>query len=569
MAGVTGQGDKLNVFISYSRDDLGFADQLDASLQLGGFETTIDRRGISGGEDWKARLGALIRDADTVVFVLSPSSALSSICAWEVEEAVRLGKRIIPTLCRALEGVKPPQELTNLDYIYFYAEPSLPGTGFGAGLRRLASALDTDLYWLREHTRYLRLAKEWEEVGKSPDRRLLSAPDIALAKAWAESRPTKAPVLTALQLDFIEASEAEDERQKSAEARRVRQLESALAERQKAQDLAVQQRDRALQQESRALAIFAQQASNAGDQSAAMLLALEALPDPGFGGARPWSSDAAAALHQAWLRNRETTLAGHRGEVISASFSADGTHVVTASQDKTARVWDLRGGRPSFVALEGHQERVNFASFNADGTHVVTASWDGTARVWDLRGEGPSFVALEGHQKMVTSASFSADGTHVVTASWDGTARVWDLGGKRLSFVALKRHRGAVWSASFSADGTHVVTASSDNTARVWDLRGKRPSFVALEGHQDGVTSAAFNSDGTHLVTASRNGTVRVWDLRGERLSFVPPRKASRTGQLRVFQCRRDVCGHSVGGRNGASVGLAPQAAQVRCPRGT
>ena len=80
-------GDRLNVFISYSRDDLDFADQLDASLQLGGFETTIDRRGISGGEDWKARLGALIRDADTVVFVLSPSSARSDICAWEVAEA--------------------------------------------------------------------------------------------------------------------------------------------------------------------------------------------------------------------------------------------------------------------------------------------------------------------------------------------------------------------------------------------------------------------------------------------------------------------------------------------------
>jgi TIR domain len=98
-----------------SRDDLAFADQLDASLQLGGFETTIDRRGISGGEDWKARLGALIRDADTVVFVLSPSSARSDICAWEVEEAARLGKRIIPVLRRSLDGAKPPQQLADLN----------------------------------------------------------------------------------------------------------------------------------------------------------------------------------------------------------------------------------------------------------------------------------------------------------------------------------------------------------------------------------------------------------------------------------------------------------------------
>ena len=80
---------KLHVFISYSRDDLKFADQLDAALGAYGFECLIDRHGISGGEDWKRRLGNLISEADTVVFVLSPSSARSEICAWEVEEAAR------------------------------------------------------------------------------------------------------------------------------------------------------------------------------------------------------------------------------------------------------------------------------------------------------------------------------------------------------------------------------------------------------------------------------------------------------------------------------------------------
>src|SRR5215475_15166139 len=68
---------KLRVFISYSRDDLDFADQLDEALNACGFESLIDRHGISGGEDWKRRLGNLISEADTVVFVLSPSSARS------------------------------------------------------------------------------------------------------------------------------------------------------------------------------------------------------------------------------------------------------------------------------------------------------------------------------------------------------------------------------------------------------------------------------------------------------------------------------------------------------------
>jgi TIR domain len=149
---------KLSVFISYSRDDLAFADQLDAALGFHGFSVTIDRHGISGGEDWKRRLGNLIRDADTVVFVLSPASATSEICHWEVEEAARLGKRIIPVLCRSLENASAPPRLADLNYIYFYPEPKSPGSGFGTGQVRLVTALNTDLGWLREHTRYLQRA---------------------------------------------------------------------------------------------------------------------------------------------------------------------------------------------------------------------------------------------------------------------------------------------------------------------------------------------------------------------------------------------------------------------------
>jgi hypothetical protein len=80
---------------------------------------------------------------------------------------------------------------------------------------------------LREHTRYLRLAKEWEEVGKPSDRRLLSAADIALANAWIADQPQKATPPTDLQLEFIGASEGEDTRRKSAEAQRLEDIVDA------------------------------------------------------------------------------------------------------------------------------------------------------------------------------------------------------------------------------------------------------------------------------------------------------------------------------------------------------
>jgi WD40 repeat protein len=104
-------------------------------------------------------------------------------------------------------------------------------------------------------------------------------------------------------------------------------------------------------------------------------------------------------------------------------------------------VWDLGGEKPTFVALEGHQDWVNSAAFSPDGTYVVTAVKDRTARVWDLRASPPSFVALEGHQDDVESAAFSPDGAHVVTASWDTTARVWRVYPDVNELISLVRPR--------------------------------------------------------------------------------------------------------------------------------
>ena len=112
-------------------------------------------------------------------------------------------------------------------------------------------------------------------------------------------------------------------------------------------------------------------------------------------------------------------LTGH-----TAAFSPDGKRVVTASQDKTARVWDAASGQP-VATLRGHTDMVNSAAFSPDGQRVVTASEDKTAQVWDAA-SGQLLASLQGHTSGVSSAAFSPDGKRIVTASRDKTARVWD-----------------------------------------------------------------------------------------------------------------------------------------------
>ena len=92
--------------------------------------------------------------------------------------------------------------------------------------------------------------------------------------------------------------------------------------------------------------------------------------------------------------------------------------------DKTAKVWDAKSGA-EVLTLKGHTEQVSSASFSPDGSRIVTGSRDKTAKVWDAK-SGAEVLTLKGHTGPVHSASFSPDGSRIVTGSDDGTAKVWD-----------------------------------------------------------------------------------------------------------------------------------------------
>src|SRR5262249_6446811 len=147
----------------------------------------IDRTEIYAFEDWWKRIQALIAQADTVVFVLTPDSVASDVCAKEVTYAASLNKRFAPVVSRPVDEKLVPEALARLNFIFFDED-----TKFEDSLNRLVDALATDIGWIRQHTEFGEAARQWS-AGGGPNGLLLRSPLLEQAERWIASRPVNAP----------------------------------------------------------------------------------------------------------------------------------------------------------------------------------------------------------------------------------------------------------------------------------------------------------------------------------------------------------------------------------------
>ena len=263
------------------------------------------------------------------------------------------------------------------------------------------------------------------------------------------------------------------------------------------------------QMQSRVIAEKAMQLIKEGDSYTARILAMNALDIT-------YTIEAEAALRSAW-NNNYTNLKGHTDYVSFATFSPDGTKIVSASSDRTIRIWDAESGE-CLKTLEGHTNIVNSAAFSPNGKKIVSASWDSTIKIWDVE-SGECLKTLEGHTKIVNSATFSPDGKKILSASSDSTIKIWDVeSGKCLK--TLERHTNSVNSAAFSPDGKKIVSASWDKTVRIWDTESNKSLTTIIENIP--ITKriiSRFSPDSKKFLSVSHFGIIEIYDTESGKCS--------------------------------------------------
>jgi WD40 repeat protein/class 3 adenylate cyclase len=242
-----------------------------------------------------------------------------------------------------------------------------------------------------------------------------------------------------------------------------------------------------------------------------------------------------------------TSIKGHGDLVKHVEFSPiDNNILLTASNDGTARLWDIDGVLTTALR---HEHAPTFAVFSPDNVHLLTGGGDSAVHLWDVA-SGREAGKLDMHET-VHAAAFSPDGSRVATASLGGRIVVWDVASRRevaqlksgvgvlqiqfspkgdLLAVGLARGSAQLWDPTsgtertmiktsgklpqlvFSPDGQLVLTATNDNAAHL--LKPDGTELKVLIGHQGRISAADFSPDGQLVATASLDRTARIWSVK-------------------------------------------------------
>ncbi|KAF9358285.1 snoRNA-binding rRNA-processing protein [Mortierella sp. AD094] len=203
------------------------------------------------------------------------------------------------------------------------------------------------------------------------------------------------------------------------------------------------------------------------------------------------------------------TISRFKDVAYSGTIRADGRLVVAGDATGLIQIFDV-GSRAILRTFRDHRHPVHVAKFSSDKTQILSASDDKTVRIWDMPSETPLTI-FTGHDDYIRTGMVSRDNPHLIlSGSYDQTVKLWDM--RTQGCVMTMNHGAPVECVEMFPDGG-VVVAAGGPSLKVFDiLAGGRPMH-SLSNHQKTVTSMCFDHSHSRLLTGSLDQHVKVYNV--------------------------------------------------------
>jgi WD40 repeat protein len=499
------QGENGKVFISYSRKDKVFVQKLNDALAKAGVKVWVDWEGIELASDWMETITAAIQGSDAFLFIISPDSLKSKVCADELELGLQLNKKLIPILYREPTKTSTMHDkLAATNWVYLREKDDFDGT-----IPKLVQSINTDLEWVRQHTRLLQRAIEWEKKNKNHSY-LLSGTDLEEAEQWMNQAATNSNrQVVPLQADYIQESrKVAKRRQRSlligvslaavvslvAAAFAVYQSFEAVKQKKIAQEneaIAVENQKlaRAAEADAKENQKKAEESQKVAEANAVLANAQRSAALSQTYQSRPGELDTSLLLAIDSYQRNESFIAE---DLIRADASLMPFPVSQKSQD--GPIYHVKWSPDYKYFVTGNKSDPS----NKDAVNE--------ACVW-LAEDGSKVYCIP-HGDDVNDALFSPDGKYLITGSIDRSVRISNAADGTL----VKQFELEDAILDLDVYENLLAIAREEKTFTIVNLSDlENPSSVRNFDRGVGVSSVKFSPNGKFMAFATRSGEIKFW----------------------------------------------------------
>ena len=203
----------------------------------------------------------------------------------------------------------------------------------------------------------------------------------------------------------------------------------------------------------------------------------------------------------------------HDGVILQLAFAANERFIVSASNDKTLRIWGYHTGELKRTLI-GHEEAVNTCAISPDSQIIASGSDDKTIKLWRFD-HSYAYQTFIGDRAAVNSLAFSNDGQYLISGGSDKTIKIWDIKTGEI-IKSWQAHEQAIISIAINPH-RHLIASASRTEIKIW--QGQTGELIK---NLRGTAPLKFSPDGHFLITGSYGDKVKIWsEILGE-LEILP-----------------------------------------------